>query len=137
MGEVESSRFELLKFWVPADDDYQGKQKLVRIFEEGGGVMASYKELKARADDLLRQAEELRKQEIVKVINDIRAKMDEYGILPSDLGDQRIGIGRKSRKVTPKFRDPLTGKTWSGRGKPPRWLAAYESSGRKKDEFRI
>jgi DNA-binding protein H-NS len=24
--------------------------------------------------------------------------------------------------VPPKYRDPVTGKTWTGRGKPPNWM---------------
>jgi DNA-binding protein H-NS len=26
-------------------------------------------------------------------------------------------------KVAPKYRDPATGQTWTGRGKPPKWIA--------------
>ena len=40
-------------------------------------------------------------------------------------------------KVAPKYRDPATGQTWSGRGKEPRWLAAYAKKGKKKDDFKI
>ncbi|QWP78567.1 H-NS histone family protein [Lysobacter sp. K5869] len=41
-------------------------------------------------------------------------------------------------KVAPKYRNPAnTGETWTGRGKQPRWLAAYTASGRKLDEFLI
>lgn len=49
---------------------------------------------------------------------------------------------RKARKplgkVAPKYRNPAnTGETWTGRGKQPRWLAAYTAAGRKLDEFLI
>jgi DNA-binding protein H-NS len=41
-------------------------------------------------------------------------------------------------KVAPKYRDPSNaGNTWSGRGKQPRWLAAYTAQGRALEEFRI
>lgn len=41
-------------------------------------------------------------------------------------------------KVAPKYRNPANEKeTWSGRGKQPRWLAAYTSQGRALEEFRI
>ncbi|WP_149535757.1 H-NS histone family protein [Siccirubricoccus phaeus] len=48
---------------------------------------------------------------------------------------------RKSRKPSTKGA-PVThrgpnGETWSGRGRLPRWLAAMEAEGRKRDEFRI
>lgn len=41
-------------------------------------------------------------------------------------------------KVAPKYRNPANGnETWSGRGKQPRWLAAYTAQGRALEEFRI
>jgi DNA-binding protein H-NS len=42
----------------------------------------------------------------------------------------------KGRKAPPKYRGP-GGETWSGRGLPPRWLAALEKKGRKRDTFLI
>jgi len=48
--------------------------------------------------------------------------------------------GRPRRKypvVLPKYRNPQTSETWSGRGKRPRWLTAAMKSGRKIEEFRI
>jgi DNA-binding protein H-NS len=44
----------------------------------------------------------------------------------------------KGRSVAPKYRDPENlSQTWAGRGQAPRWLAAYEQQGRKRDEFLI
>lgn len=41
-------------------------------------------------------------------------------------------------KVAPKYRNPANPtETWSGRGKEPRWLAAYTANGRSRDEFLI
>jgi DNA-binding protein H-NS len=44
---------------------------------------------------------------------------------------------RKYRRVLPKYRDPQTSETWSGRGKRPRWLVAAMKCGRKIEEFQI
>jgi len=44
---------------------------------------------------------------------------------------------RKYPRVLPKYRNPQTSETWSGRGKRPRWLVAAMKSGRKIEEFRI
>ncbi|SDS99293.1 H-NS family nucleoid-associated regulatory protein [Bradyrhizobium canariense] len=44
---------------------------------------------------------------------------------------------RKYPRVLPKYRNPQTSETWSGRGKLPRWLVAAMKSGRKIEEFRI
>ena len=41
--------------------------------------------------------------------------------------------GNASRSgVAPKYRDPESGSTWSGRGKPPKWIA-----GQDRDNFLI
>ncbi|WP_372015976.1 H-NS histone family protein [Pseudoxanthomonas sp. 10H] len=46
--------------------------------------------------------------------------------------------GRKLGKVAPKYRNPENPKeTWTGRGKQPRWLAAYTAKGRDLGEFVI
>jgi DNA-binding protein H-NS len=44
---------------------------------------------------------------------------------------------RKYPRVLPKYRNPQTSETWSGRGKRPRWLVAAVKSGRRIEEFRI
>lgn len=44
---------------------------------------------------------------------------------------------RKYPRVLPKYRNPKTAETWSGRGKLPRWLVAAMKSGKKIEEFRI
>lgn len=45
---------------------------------------------------------------------------------------------KKTSRVEPKYADPANGnQTWSGRGKRPRWLAAYVDQGRNVDEFLI
>ena len=50
--------------------------------------------------------------------------------------------GRRPRsdagaKRAAKFRNPETGEEWSGRGRPPRWLAALEAKGRDRKEFAV
>ena len=54
----------------------------------------------------------------------------------------RKSAAKKTRKplgkVAPKYRNPSNpAETWSGRGKQPRWLAAYTTTGRSADEFLI
>jgi len=44
---------------------------------------------------------------------------------------------RKYPRVLPKYRNPQTSETWSGRGKQPRWLVAAIKTGRKMEEFEI
>lgn len=58
-----------------------------------------------------------------------------------DSGGARTLRGEKPRRkyprVLPKYRNPKTSETWSGRGKQPRWLVAAMKSGKKIEEFRI
>jgi DNA-binding protein H-NS len=96
--------------------------------------MTSYKELRSQIEKLQKEAELARKNELANAIADIHAKMKEYNLSADDLG---LGTKRKPMKmvrrpVAPKYRNNATGETWSGRGKPPKWMA-----GRDKAQFRI
>ena len=58
-------------------------------------------------------------------------------ILAGQQPAQGQGQGRKVRrgtgdKVAAKFRDPETGKTWSGRGREPTWI-----KGKNREEFKV
>jgi len=102
--------------------------------------MTTYSELKAQAAELLKQAERLRKEEINSVIAEIKAKMAEYGITLDDLNmpsKRRAKAVTKGAAVKPKYRNPTTGATWSGRGKPPNWLKEAEAGGKSRDAFLI
>lgn len=98
--------------------------------------MTTYRELQTQIEKLQKEAENARKTELANAITEIHAKMREYGISPEDLG---FGGGAKRkpmrptrRPVAPKYRNNATGETWSGRGKPPKWMA-----GRDKAQFLI
>jgi DNA-binding protein H-NS len=57
-----------------------------------------------------------------------------------DVSSSYNGNGKARRKyprVVPKYRNPLTSETWSGRGKQPRWLVAAIKTGRKIEDFEI
>jgi len=43
----------------------------------------------------------------------------------------------KRSVVAPKYRDPSTGATWTGRGKQPKWLAAAIKGGKELEDFKI
>jgi len=61
----------------------------------------------------------------------VRADSSQADASPA--GKQR----RKYPRVLPKYRNPQTSETWSGRGKRPRWLVAAMKSGRRIEDFRI
>ncbi|WP_080357775.1 H-NS histone family protein, partial [Burkholderia cenocepacia] len=86
--------------------------------------MATYLELKAQADALAQQAEEARLAELDSVIAAMREQIAEYGITPEQLfGRRRAAASGERAPVAPKYQDPKTGATWSGRGKAPQWIA--------------
>jgi DNA-binding protein H-NS len=45
--------------------------------------------------------------------------------------------GDKRSTVAPKYRDPATGTTWTGRGKKPKWVEAAIASGKKLEDLAI
>ncbi|WP_126221038.1 H-NS family nucleoid-associated regulatory protein [Burkholderia vietnamiensis] len=86
--------------------------------------MATYKELKAQMDALAEKAEAARLAEYQAVVDDIRAKVAEYGISEKDIfGTRRTRSAKQAQAaVEAKYRDPRTGATWSGRGRAPAWI---------------
>lgn len=104
--------------------------------------MATYRELKNQAEKLLVQAEEARKTELAAAIEDIKARMDEYGITLRDLGGRgsaaapRAGSSGRRRSAAIKYRDKA-GNTWTGRGRTPRWLQAHLDAGKKVEDFLV
>ncbi|TSE27672.1 H-NS family nucleoid-associated regulatory protein [Tepidimonas aquatica] len=100
--------------------------------------MPTYAELKAQAEALLRQAEEMRQQERAGVIAELRAKMAEYGITAEELASGARGRRRASRtKGEPKYRGP-NGETWSGGpGRKPEWVRQILAAGGDLEQYRI
>lgn len=91
--------------------------------------MASYKELLAQQQALTVQIEEARKRELADAIARVRAEVAEYGLTAQDIFSSR-GSGKRTTgaKVAPKYRNPQTGQTWTGRGKAPKWIEGKDRS---------
>ncbi|MGA7815667.1 H-NS histone family protein [Caballeronia sp.] len=96
--------------------------------------MSQYTELKAKIAKLQEQAEEARRLELETVLGEIRRKVVEYGLTAQDLGLTMVRRGRPPKKepLPPLYQDPASGNTWSGRGKPPKWIM-----GKNRDGFLI
>lgn len=100
--------------------------------------MASYQEILNQIETLKQQAEDARKTEMADAIAKIKGLMAEFGITPADLGfSGRPGRGRGKAVSNAKYRDPVSGKTWSGRGRRPAWVLALEAEGKSLDAYRI
>lgn len=92
-------------------------------------MTTSYKELLKQREALELQISEARSRELAAAVSQVRALVAEYGLTQQDV----FPTGRGSRapaangaKVAPKYRNPATGQTWTGRGKAPKWIQNEE-----------
>ena len=92
--------------------------------------MSSYKELLQQRENLEKQIQEARQRENQEAVDKVRALVAEFELTPDDIFGNPRKSGKTSasagQKVAPKYRNPATGDTWTGRGKPPKWIADQE-----------
>lgn len=94
--------------------------------------MATYKELLEQRAALEVQIAEARKTELASAVKQVREIVAEFGLVESDVFGGRGHRATKGTTVAPKYRDPQTGSTWTGRGKPPKWI-----QGQDREKFAI
>ena len=93
--------------------------------------MSKYKELLAQRETLDKAIAEARQTELSDTIGKVRALVAEFGLTSADI----FGAGKprtqkaSSGKVAPKYKDPATGATWTGRGKAPKWIEGKDRAG--------
>jgi DNA-binding protein H-NS len=99
--------------------------------------MATIKQIRAKIQTLQKQADALIAKQAQKVVDHIRELMIEHGLTTVDiettarkrrqkaLGASPVAAkkGAAKSKLPPKYRNPKTGETWSGRARPPAWIA--------------
>ncbi len=82
-----------------------------------------YKELLAQREALEQQIAAARKAELAEAVSKARQLVSEFGLTAADVFPKGRGQSPvKGSSVAPKYRDPATGATWTGRGKPPTWI---------------
>lgn len=101
--------------------------------------MPKLQDLLAKKAELEKQIEDTRRQEKTDAVARVRALMAEHGLTLADLSARSKSAAKRStgRKVAPKYRDPATGNTWSGRGLQPKWLRAAIAAGKKIGDFAL
>ena len=115
-----------------AIDAIRGSETCTAIFEGIWNVRKPYKDITAHASALLAEliAEKENSPMVISAIVGLwfgkatRQVIAEYGLTAEDLG--LAAKAKKQRKgfvVPPKYMDPKTGQTWSGRGRAPSWIA--------------
>jgi DNA-binding protein H-NS len=97
------------------------------IISIGITMTNSYKELLIQRDALEQAIASARQQELAEAIRKSRELVSEFGLTVQDIFPSgRTGSkspGKSSGgKVAPKYRDPATGQSWTGRGKAPKWI---------------
>lgn len=92
--------------------------------------MTTVAQLLAQKAALEAQIEAARKAENAEAIAQVKALIAEHGLTQQDIfgGVKRGRKTTSSSKVAPKYKDPISGKTWSGRGKAPKWLQGKDRS---------
>ena len=94
--------------------------------------MTTYKELLKQREALEQQISEARRRELSDAVNQVRALVAEYGLTAQDVFPSGRAKGPRSStagtKVAPKYRNPATGETWTGRGKAPKWIQNEDSA---------
>lgn len=96
--------------------------------------MSTYQELIAQRTALEEQIKAARAAEVAGVVAQIKDLMALYGLTASDISSASGSRAqpRKTGSVAPKYRDPSTGQTWTGRGKAPKWI-----EGKDREQFLI
>lgn len=84
--------------------------------------MSSYADLLAQKKSLDAQIAQARKAESEQALQTVLQLVREFGFT----AQQVFPWKPVPKKVVAKYRDPDTGATWSGRGKPPQWIAGKE-----------
>jgi len=98
--------------------------------------MSSYRELLAQKAALEAQIAQARASEVASAITTVKQLVADFGLTAEEVfssSNKKTGSGAtKGTKVAAKYKNPVTGETWTGRGKAPRWL-----DGKDRDQFLI
>lgn len=101
-----------------------------------GTLMTTLAAIQKQIAELEKKAEAIRRTEVAAAVAQIRALVERYGLTAADVGlDGKVVKSAKSRAKAvagkaagvPKYQDPKTGKTWTGVGKPPAWIAGKKN----------
>jgi DNA-binding protein H-NS len=85
--------------------------------------MTTYQDLLQQKAALEAQIATAQAEAKAKAVTEARALIQEHGLTAADVfpqGKAKGGVG------APKYRDPATGVTWTGRGKPPNWIVGKD-----------
>ncbi len=103
--------------------------------------MPTLQELLAQKAALEKQIADTQRQERADAIAKVKSLMAEYGLTAADIagkaGNAAPRAASAGKKVAPKYRNPTTGETWTGRGLQPNWLKSALASGKHLSDFAL
>jgi DNA-binding protein H-NS len=95
--------------------------------------MKTYQEYQTQIAELQKMADAARAKETAAAREKIAALMREHGLKSADLlSPAKAKSGKPPALVPAKYRDAVSGRTWTGRGRAPKWL-----TGKDKDTYLI
>jgi DNA-binding protein H-NS len=95
--------------------------------------VASYRELLKQREAFQREIDAAQEQEVAAAIEKVREIVNEYSLTPEQVFSQPTGKrGPKLGTKPAKYRDPVSGATWSGMGREPLWI-----KGQSREQFLI
>ncbi|KFJ10846.1 H-NS histone family protein [Delftia acidovorans] len=89
--------------------------------------MNDYKTLLQQKAELDARIAEAMKTEKAGAVAEVRTLVQQYQLTEQDVFPSR-SAKPKGSVGEPKYRDPATGATWTGRGKPPNWIQGKDRS---------
>lgn len=93
-------------------------------------TLAELLEQKAALEKQIKQQQSKQRK---RILTDIVASMQKHNISLADIENQLSA----PTSIAPKYCNPKTGATWSGRGKRPKWIVDAENQGVSLDTFLI
>lgn len=90
--------------------------------------MSTYQELLAQKAELDQQIAVARKAQAKQALDTVHDLIAEFGFTAQQVFPWKPVV----KSVAAKYRDPLTGASWSGRGRAPKWI-----EGKNRAEFLV
>jgi DNA-binding protein H-NS len=96
-------------------------------------------------DELIKVAAGRKNDELASAkasfLDEVKARAATLGMSLADLvglgGGKTTGGQKTAGPTGVKYRNPKTGETWSGRGRPARWITELEAKGQKRGKFAV
>ena len=103
---------------------------------------SEYDRIMQQINDLRARADELRHQQRSQALRHILDVMRQHDITIEEIQSGKIGRSHAKRttsatKAPAKYADPVSGATWTGRGRKPAWVVQALNSGKTLDDLRI